>query len=328
MDFIKRYWLVFIVSFIVFAIVLIIPILLNSYYMLNPVDSIFKEPYEWTKMWSGYIAAVISTFAAFIILFIQYTQNRKENERNRKLQEIAIKENHEENESNRKLQEIAIKENHKENDENRNLQIKIIKYQTEIANYSDLKTQLFEVLKVVNLQDFFSIKESMLILYKKTSDETNDYYTMKASTEHLKTEINNKLSLILSLRVYLTHHYNKLDEKEKKQKHLFELIFMELQKIVFLILDYMFLLMLLPNYEKIKNRNIESIKKIVNSELTTFNKIRDIIEDKKYDFYHHYDEIIQERLELFLDSFNIEDLNDAVYEILSFKEKQINQILE
>lgn len=70
----------------VLAIALIFPIVLN-YILLIPINAIIVgDSTHWLSFWGGYMGAIISSAVAFIILYVQYKNNSKENESNRQLQ--------------------------------------------------------------------------------------------------------------------------------------------------------------------------------------------------------------------------------------------------
>lgn len=68
------------------TIAFILPIVLN-YILLLPLNAnIVGDSTHWLSFWGGYLGAIISSAVAFIILYVQYKNNSKENESNRKLQ--------------------------------------------------------------------------------------------------------------------------------------------------------------------------------------------------------------------------------------------------
>lgn len=68
------------------AIALLCPIALN-YILLIPLNAnIVGNSTHWLSFWGGYLGAIISSTVAFIILYVQYKNNSKENENNRQLQ--------------------------------------------------------------------------------------------------------------------------------------------------------------------------------------------------------------------------------------------------
>jgi len=70
----------------VLAMALIFPIALN-YILLIPLNAnIVGDSTHWLSFWGGYMGAIISSAVAFIILYVQYRNNKKENSKNRQLQ--------------------------------------------------------------------------------------------------------------------------------------------------------------------------------------------------------------------------------------------------
>lgn len=76
---------------IIIGIALVLPICINALYLIGTDCEILHKPSEWTKFWGGYLGAIISAVVAFIILGIQYQQNKKENGENRELQKSVLK---------------------------------------------------------------------------------------------------------------------------------------------------------------------------------------------------------------------------------------------
>lgn len=67
-------------------IIVTLPIALN-YILLIPLNAnIVGDSTHWLSFWGGYLGAIISSAVAFIILYIQYRNNKKENTKNRQLQ--------------------------------------------------------------------------------------------------------------------------------------------------------------------------------------------------------------------------------------------------
>ena len=95
-DFLKKYW--WCVIIIVFA-----PIVINYLLLIPAIGPVVGEDVHWLSFWGSYLAALIPTVGAFMILYIQRRDSLGENEKRRK-----------------------------ENEENRNLQINILKYQQEM----------------------------------------------------------------------------------------------------------------------------------------------------------------------------------------------------
>lgn len=103
----KKYWWIALV-------ILLMPIALNFILLTPSFTAIVGDEIAWLSFWGGYLGAIISTAAAFIILYIQRKDNESENEKNRVDNEVQNKQNREENE--------------KLNRANRQLQLNIMKY--------------------------------------------------------------------------------------------------------------------------------------------------------------------------------------------------------
>lgn len=84
MDWLKQH--ISIVVIIVIAITLLLPLGINAAYLVETDCCILHKPSEWTTFWGSYLGPIISAGVAFIILAIQYNQNKKENQANRNLQ--------------------------------------------------------------------------------------------------------------------------------------------------------------------------------------------------------------------------------------------------
>lgn len=86
MEWIKKYWWAILT-------ILALPIAIN-YILLKPTPfsiPIVGEETDWLSFWGSYLGAVISAGVAFVILAIQYQQNKDENTANRKLQKNVLK---------------------------------------------------------------------------------------------------------------------------------------------------------------------------------------------------------------------------------------------
>ena len=104
---IKKYWWITLV-------ILLLPITINFVLLIPSFTAVVGDEIAWLSFWGGYLGAIISTAAAFIILYIQRKDNESENEKNRVDNEVQNKQNREENE--------------KLNRANRQLQLNIMKY--------------------------------------------------------------------------------------------------------------------------------------------------------------------------------------------------------
>ncbi len=104
---IKKYWWIALV-------ILLLPIALNFALLMPSFTVIVGDEIAWLSFWGGYLGAIISTAAAFIILYIQREDNEAENEKNRT--------------DNKAQNELNRIENENSNRANRQLQLNIMKY--------------------------------------------------------------------------------------------------------------------------------------------------------------------------------------------------------
>lgn len=73
------------------VVIYVIPRIIN-YLILKPACfEVVGDGTHWLSFWGGYLGAIISAGVAFIILGIQYQQNKKENNDNRALQKNVLK---------------------------------------------------------------------------------------------------------------------------------------------------------------------------------------------------------------------------------------------
>ncbi len=73
------------------VVIYVIPRIIN-YLILKPACfEVVGDGTHWLSFWGGYLGAIISAGVAFIILGIQYQQNKKENNDNRTLQKNVLK---------------------------------------------------------------------------------------------------------------------------------------------------------------------------------------------------------------------------------------------
>lgn len=83
-EWFKKYWWVIL-------IILTLPIAINFLLLVPVFSPIVGENTDWLSFWGSYLGAIISAGVAFIILSIQYQQNKKENNDNRELQKNVLK---------------------------------------------------------------------------------------------------------------------------------------------------------------------------------------------------------------------------------------------
>lgn len=126
MKWIKKHITLLVIFIIVIALVL--PMGINSLYLISTDCEVLHKPSEWTTFWGGYLGAIISAAVAFIILYIQ----RKDNEQ-------QVKDTQAENET--------------QNKANRNLQINILKYQQEQVRLNNFIAVSSKLIASINPMD-------------------------------------------------------------------------------------------------------------------------------------------------------------------------------
>lgn len=124
-DFLKKYW--WCVIIIVFA-----PIVINYLLLIPAIGPVVGEDVHWLSFWGSYLAALIPTVGAFMILYIQRRDSLGENEKRRK-----------------------------ENEENRNLQINILKYQQEMQWLNEKRDILIDFALSLSKDDLIELLNKM-----------------------------------------------------------------------------------------------------------------------------------------------------------------------
>lgn len=99
MKWIKKHITLLVIFIIVIALVL--PMGINSLYLISTDCEILHKPSEWTTFWGSYLGAIISAAVAFIILYIQRKDNEQQNLDNKT-------DNDAQNKANRQLQINAL----------------------------------------------------------------------------------------------------------------------------------------------------------------------------------------------------------------------------
>lgn len=79
------------IGFGIFIFIIILPIIINWLILKPSIFEYVGTGVDWLLFWGGYVGAIISAGVAFLILAIQYKQNRKENKKNRDLQINILK---------------------------------------------------------------------------------------------------------------------------------------------------------------------------------------------------------------------------------------------
>lgn len=124
-DFLKKYWWCIIV--ILFA-----PIAINYLLLIPSVGPVVGDNIHWLSFWGSYIAALIPTIGAFIILYIQRRDSLIENAKR-----------------------------YKENEGNRNLQINILKYQQEMQWLNEKREILVDFVLTLSRDNLIELANKM-----------------------------------------------------------------------------------------------------------------------------------------------------------------------
>ena len=109
------------IGFGIFIFIIILPIIINWLILKPSIFEYVGTGVDWLLFWGGYVGAIISAGVAFLILAIQYQQNRKENKKNR------------------------------------NLQINILKYQQEMQWLNELKSKCIDYYNVFDQNDIINL---------------------------------------------------------------------------------------------------------------------------------------------------------------------------
>lgn len=124
-DFLKKYWWCIII--IVFA-----PIVINYLLLIPAIGPVVGDNVHWLSFWGSYLAALIPTVGAFMILYIQRRDSLGENEKRRK-----------------------------ENEQNRNLQINILKYQQEMQWLNEKRKILIDFALSLSKDDLIELSNKI-----------------------------------------------------------------------------------------------------------------------------------------------------------------------
>lgn len=117
--------------------IVIIPILINILILKPRLFETVGTSTDWLSFWGGYIGAIISTCTAFLILYIQRRDNKKDNEYNRKSNET-------------------------QNDNNRKLQLNIMKYHQQSSWLENFINTTLELYNAFNHNDIIMITNIIL----------------------------------------------------------------------------------------------------------------------------------------------------------------------
>ena len=310
MKTIKRYWWFFVLILILFPA------------LINAIHSQINEPSGWTSVWAEYGGAIISTLAAFFILYEQQKQNHDENEQNRKLQSDAIQQNHEENERNRKLQ------------------LNTIKYQQEYVRFTDFKSKLIKFYSDLSPIFILNVGEKMNFIYKIPFTKLTEKDKFKAEIENIRSEIRNKMDVLNIDRIYFVTFYSSF-EKDAKEHEYYARIMNYLYLFQDILKELSWILITLPNYDTDWNNTKEKIKSLVKlreEDMKSYNivypgsdgiKITDIIKEYDYNFYENAPIIISKRINVHIYGKiqSIEILQNAMFDFIEHEQQKVNDIL-
>ena len=119
---------ILIASGICIICIVIIPILINSLILKPRLFESVGSGVDWLMFWGGYLGAIISASAAFIILYIQRKDNERQNKENRRVYE-----------------------------NNRQLQISILEYQKKSQWLENLKSNCIDYYNAFNQNDIIDL---------------------------------------------------------------------------------------------------------------------------------------------------------------------------
>lgn len=137
---IKKYWWVTLAIFV-------LPIALNFVLLIPSFIAIVGDEIAWLSFWGGYLGAIVSTVAAFIILYIQRKDNESENEKNRN--------------TNKLQNDLNRLENERLNRANRQQQLNIMKYHQQSSWLDNFRDASLEYCRALNSNDFILISNMM-----------------------------------------------------------------------------------------------------------------------------------------------------------------------
>lgn len=170
----KKYWWIALV-------ILLMPIVLNFILLTPSFTAIVGDEIAWLSFWGGYLGAIISTAAAFIILYIQRKDNESENEKNRVDNEVQNKQNRVENE--------------KLNRANRQLQLNIMKYHQQYHWLDEFRNASLKYSQALNNNNLVLISNMMwehpqdaFNIVKQLFDDLDTYHAKFAFTRKQNEE--------------------------------------------------------------------------------------------------------------------------------------------
>ena len=171
---IKKYWWIALV-------ILLLPITINFVLLSPSFTAVVGDEIAWLSFWGGYLGAIISTAAAFIILYIQRKDNESENEKNRVDNEVQNKQNREENE--------------KLNRANRQLQLNIMKYHQQYHWLDEFRNASLKYSQALNNNNLVLISNMMwehpqdaFNIVKQLFDDLDTYHAKFAFTRKQNEE--------------------------------------------------------------------------------------------------------------------------------------------
>ena len=171
---IKKYWWIALV-------ILLLPIALNFALLMPSFTAIVGDEIAWLSFWGGYLGAIISTAAAFIILYIQREDNEAENEKNRT--------------DNKAQNELNRIENENSNRANRQLQLNIMKYHQQSHWLDNFRNASLKYSQALNNNNIVLISNMMwehpqdaFNILKQLFDDLDTYHAKFAFTRKQNEE--------------------------------------------------------------------------------------------------------------------------------------------
>lgn len=190
---IKKIWRIFLV-------IIVLPIIINFILLIPTFSPIVGDNIVWLSFWGTYLSAIISTGAAFYILYIQRNDNKTENKTNRD-------------------------SNKTQNEANRQLQLNIMKYQQQ-SNWLDK-------FRDIALEYCNSLNHNDLILFSNILwNHPNDAYGILKPLFDRVVEANTRFS-------FIRKQEQEADELYKQIEHIYSAYKVVLYDLQWIALYYM-----------------------------------------------------------------------------------------
>ena len=161
-DFWKSYWKILLTA----GALLLLPLIVNAFYLITAWHRIFEEPSTWAMFWATYLSAVAS-FAMVLITRRSIRLNQIQNEANRVHDRLQ-------NHTNRKI-------NQAENEANRKLQLNILRQQQENLWLDKFREAALNYIKIFNPNNFIKLSHSIRIHQSNISDLTKEIFDRRAA---------------------------------------------------------------------------------------------------------------------------------------------------